>query len=147
MKRVLILFALGIVLPATAQEAKKDSLTVDMAVIKDYIAKLEKTIAGKETEPSENVYKNIQSLKGIPAGRLLKIMEMGFGPALGVGCDHCHDVQKWESDEKKEKQIARKMWTMSGNIRKELAVIVNDKATINCTTCHRGQVRPATSLK
>src|SRR5690242_9361613 len=51
----------------------------------DQIARavLEK-IAGHENEPAEQVFKNIQSLKGMPAGRLVRVMNMGYSRALGV---------------------------------------------------------------
>src|SRR5678815_841638 len=54
------------------------------------LAELTKQIAGKENLPAEQVFKNIQILKGIPAGRLLRIMELGYSRSLGVNCTHCH---------------------------------------------------------
>ena len=71
------------------------------------IAKLREQIKGKEQEPAEKVFKNIQMMKTVPAGRLLAIMEMGYARSLGVNCTHCHAPDKWESDEKSTKQIAR----------------------------------------
>ena len=116
----------------------------------DAIAKLKEQIKGKEKEPAEKVFKNIQMLKGIPAGRLLAIMEMGYARSLGVNCTHCHVAEKWESEEKPQKQIAREMAAMVGKINGEyLKNIKNLKSaapTVNCTTCHRGQVKPALNL-
>jgi hypothetical protein len=108
-------------------------------------------IAGKENAPAESVFKNIKVMKGIPAGRLLNIMNKGFGMSLGVGCGHCHVMGgKWDSDDKKDKQIARDMWNMMGTINNELlAKIPNldeDNKVVNCTTCHRGDTTPATSM-
>lgn len=116
---------------------------LDSGAVKKNIAELETRIAGHENEPSENVFKNIQSMKGIPAGRLLKIMEHGFSKSLGVGCGHCHNPKAWESDEKDKKEIARKMWKFTGEIKKELSAITNKKAIVNCNTCHRGATEPA----
>jgi len=114
------------------------------------VAALHKAIAGKENEPSEKVFKNIQSFKGVPAGRLLGAMEKGFSPALGVSCTHCHDAEKWESDAKDEKQAARGMMKMVGDINekylKGMPGLMSDKPMVNCTTCHRGQVKPALNL-
>ena len=110
------------------------------------IAKLNEQIKGKENEPAEKIFQNIQMLKGIPAGRVLRIMEMGYARSLGVNCTHCHVPEKWESDEIATKQIARDMITMVSTINDQaLKKIKNlsEKATINCTTCHRGQVQPA----
>ena len=49
-----------------------------------------RSIAGRETQPAESVFKNIKILKGVPAGRLVNIMNMGFGRSLGVSCGFCH---------------------------------------------------------
>src|SRR5438067_1735636 len=35
-------------------------------------------IAGRESAPAESVFQNIKVLKGVPAGRLLQIMNDGF---------------------------------------------------------------------
>jgi len=116
----------------------------------DAIAKLKEQIKGKETEPAEKVFKNIQILKGIPAGRLLAIMEFGYARSLGVNCAHCHTPEKWETEDKPTKQIARDMWTMMGKINTELLKNIknlkSETPMINCTTCHRGQVKPALNL-
>src|SRR5690349_3908735 len=56
----------------------------------DSVADLAKQIAGKEKQPSEAVFKNVKILTGIPAGNLLKIMQIGFSRSLGTSCAHCH---------------------------------------------------------
>src|SRR5713226_1050827 len=58
------------------------------------IAELMKQIAGKENQPAEQVFKNIQMFKGTPAGRLLRIMDIGYSRSLGVNCTHCHLVDQ-----------------------------------------------------
>jgi len=107
-------------------------------------------IAGQENKPAEEVFKNIQWLKGIPAARMLRIMEIGYARSLGVDCTHCHVPGVWEKDDKPTKQIARDMGAMMVAINKEhLAKIKNLKSAapaINCTTCHRGQTKPALNL-
>ena len=113
------------------------------------VAALHKSIEGRENEPSEKVFKNIKNFTGVPAGRLLGAMEKGFSPALGVSCAHCHDPEHWESDGKDEKQAARGMMKMVGEINEKLKGIpglMSDKPMVNCTTCHRGHVKPALSL-
>ncbi|MGC2237453.1 MAG: c-type cytochrome [Pyrinomonadaceae bacterium] len=116
----------------------------------DALAKLREQIKGRETEPAEKVFKNIQTMKGIPAGRLLAIMEMGYARSLGVSCAHCHVPDKFESEEKPTKQIARDMSAMVGKINGELLKNIknlkSESPTVNCTTCHRGQVKPALNL-
>jgi Photosynthetic reaction centre cytochrome C subunit len=111
---------------------------------------LRKRIAGQENKPAEEVFKNIRMLKGMPAARLLKIMELGYARSLGVNCTHCHVVGAWEKDDKPTKQIARDMVTMVAAINNEyLKKIKNLKSAtpiVNCTTCHRGQTKPALNL-
>ena len=116
---------------------------------KEALAKLNEQIKGKENEPAEKVFKNIQMLKGVPAGRILRIMEMGYSRSLGVNCTHCHTPEKWESEDKNTKQIAREMMAMVGKINGELlkgVKNINEKAMINCATCHRGQIMPALNV-
>jgi hypothetical protein len=115
------------------------------------VAELKRAIAGKEDQPSEKVFKNIQMLKGVPAGQLVKIMESGFAPALGVRCSYCHDPKNWASDDKDEKKVAREMMRMSRDINdKYLASIKglkSDKPAVSCATCHRGEEKPALSVQ
>ncbi len=107
------------------------------------------SIKGKEKMPADSVFKDVQMLKGMPAENLLGIMNKGFSTALGVGCDYCHNTQDYASNEIPAKNIAREMMTMSGEIREMLSKmteIKNDKAHVNCATCHRGSIVPATKV-
>lgn len=114
------------------------------------LAKLNEQIKGKENEPAEKVFKNIQTLKGVPAGRILRIMEFGYARSLGVNCTHCHVPEKWESEDKNTKQIARDMVGMmgqiNGNLLKNIKNLKSPTPTVNCTTCHRGQATPSLNL-
>ncbi len=116
----------------------------------DALAKLREHIKGRETEPAEKVFKNVQMMKTVPAGRLLAIMEIGYARSLGVNCTHCHTPEKWEAEEKPTKQIAREMSAMVGKINgemlKNIKNLKSENPVINCTTCHRGQVKPALNL-
>lgn len=108
------------------------------------IAKLEAAIAGKETLPAEEVFKNIQTFKGMPAGRVLAIMEQALVPNLGVNCSHCHVPGQWDLDDKTPKNIARNMWMMRGEWQEEARKASgNEKAVVTCYTCHKGQAKPA----
>ena len=111
---------------------------------------LRESIKGKEQEPAERVFKNIQSLKGMPAGRVLGIMQMGFSRSLGVDCTHCHTAGKWEAEDKAQKQTARDMWgmvqTLNSTTLKNIKNLKGPNPTVNCTTCHRGEIKPATNL-
>jgi hypothetical protein len=114
------------------------------------VAEVSKQIAGKEEQPSEAVFKNIKIMNGIPAGKLVRIMEMGFDRSLGVSCAHCHVAGQWEKDDKPTKQTARDMWkmvrTINDDLLKNMDGLKDRKAIVNCTTCHRGHVKPALNL-
>lgn len=128
--------------PLAAQEAT-DTLAQDRA---KYVAAIREQIKGREEAPAESVYKNIQLFKGMPAGRVLGIMEMGWSRALGVTCSHCHDTEKWDSDDKRPKLAARDMAAMTRTINTDLLRKIpnlrSENPTVNCSTCHRGQARP-----
>jgi len=114
------------------------------------IAALKEQIKGHENDPAPTVFKNIKFMTTTPAGRLLAVMQFGFSRSLGVDCTHCHVPGKWDLDEKPEKQIARDMSDMNTKINKELLRNIKNlkgpNPLINCTTCHRGQVKPALDL-
>jgi hypothetical protein len=117
---------------------------------RELIAGLRKQIQGREKEPAETVFKNIQILKGRPAGSLLAVMDFGYRASLGVRCSHCHDTQNFASDDKSEKRVAREMSNMVRDINekylKAIPGLKSEKPVVNCTTCHRGQVKPALDL-
>jgi len=116
-----------------------------------FITAIKEKIKGKENEPAETVFENIEILKGMPAGRVIPIMQRAFSESLGVKCSHCHVRGNWASDENIKKNITRNMWKMTGKINSELlpgiANLESARPVANCTTCHRGQVKPATSLQ
>jgi len=105
-----------------------------------------RSIAGRETQPAESVFKNIKIFKGIPAARLVNIMNLGFGRSLGVSCGFCHVIDKWDLDDKEEKSTARLMFAMVQTINKDyMSKVPNDRGeqpVVNCFTCHRGNPRP-----
>ena len=108
------------------------------------IVALEASIAGREQLPAEQVFKNIQTFKGMPAIRVLRIMEQAFVPNLGVTCTHCHVDKEWESDAKPTKGIARNMWTLRAQWQAEVRKASgNAEAVVTCYTCHKGQAKPA----
>lgn len=114
------------------------------------LAVLRKSIAGREEKPAEQVFKNIQVMKGVPAGRLLRIMEMAYNRALGVNCTHCHVAGQWEREDKPAKQATREMITMVRAINNEYLKsnksLKSTSPVVNCMTCHRGEVKPALDL-
>ena len=109
-----------------------------------------RSIAGRENLPAESVFKNIKVMTGVPAGRLVRIMNMGFGLSLGVRCAHCHVSGHWDSEDKAQKQIARDMMAMTKTITTDLLPKIknlhSEHPVVNCTTCHRGAIKPALNL-
>ena len=96
------------------------------------------TQQGSEEKTAEQVYKNIQVLKGLPAAELDGVMEF-MSASLGVGCTHCH-TNPWDSDSKTAKLGTRRMILMTRAINKEN---FSGNPAITCYTCHQGQPRTA----
>jgi hypothetical protein len=91
-------------------------------------------------KPAEQVYKNIQSLRGIPAGKIDFIMGL-FTAELNVECTFCHVDGKWDLDDKKMKRRAREMLAMTGTIAAKF--YDGARSPVNCWTCHKGSNEPA----
>ena len=115
-----------------------------------FITAIKEKIKGKEGMPAEEVFENIEILKGMPAGRVLPIMQMAFNQSLGVRCNHCHKFGEWASDENPKKTITRNMWNMTAKINQELLAniegLTGPNPGVNCTTCHRGDAIPALNM-
>jgi photosynthetic reaction center cytochrome c subunit len=91
--------------------------------------------AGKS---AEQVYKNIQVLKGTPADQLTSSMQF-MSSSLGVHCDHCHVEGAFDKDDKKSKQQAREMIKMVAELNHNQLRALRG---VTCFSCHRGAVRP-----
>ena len=130
----------------TNEKALQDSLDADRA---KYTNLVKESIKGKENIRADSVFKNIKMLK-VPAGRLLAIMNIGYSRSLGVSCGHCHNTSDFSSEEKAQKEITRQMADMSKKINTELLKNIqglkSNPAVVNCTTCHRGEIKPALDL-
>ena len=66
---------------------------------------------------AEQVFKNIQTLKGVPAEQVQPTMQF-ISSSLGVNCQFCHVQDAFEKDDKKQKQTARQMIEMQMAINK-----------------------------
>jgi hypothetical protein len=100
------------------------------------------------SRPGE-VFMNILVLKQLPAGQLRGVMG-AWSRSLGIMCDHCHTPGQFEKDDLPDKQVAREMVHMTGEINtdllKSIKVLKSESPQINCYTCHRGKVKPETTL-
>ncbi|HJQ38298.1 MAG TPA: c-type cytochrome [Thermoanaerobaculia bacterium] len=137
---LLALFLLLFSFAAISDEPKDDPAVTDLLA----------AIKGKENQPAGEVFKNVKLLKDVPAARFLRMMDTGFSRALGVGCEHCHVEDRWEADEQRPKLAAREMMLMVREINDLLGKmqhIDNTEPAVNCTTCHRGYVKPALQMR
>jgi photosynthetic reaction center cytochrome c subunit len=135
-----VLLALALVFAAAPATSEDDPY------VKDLLA----AINGKENRPAGEVFRNVQMLKDVPAARFLRLMDAGYNKALGVRCDHCHVEERWEADEKRPKRAAREMITLVREINaslEQMQDIDTEEAVVNCTTCHRGYVKPALQMR
>jgi len=87
---------------------------------------------------TEQVYKNIQVLKGVPADQLIPAMQF-ITASLGVQCDFCHLENAFEKDDKETKLTARKMMRMMFAINKDN---FDGHREVTCYACHRGAHKP-----
>lgn len=112
-----------------------------------FVTAIKEKIKGKEDLPAEEVFENIQAMKGIKAGQILPIMMEGFNKNLGVRCNHCHARGNWASDDNPKKQVARDMWAMTQKLNQEILPSIknlqSEKPFVSCGTCHRGKAIPS----
>jgi len=91
---------------------------------------------------SEEAFKNIQVLKGIPVDEFMGTMGL-FSASLSVCCAECHagagtSDAKWEEDPPR-KRTARRMVQMVAAINRDN---FNGRQVVTCWTCHRGSQSP-----
>jgi photosynthetic reaction center cytochrome c subunit len=92
---------------------------------------------------AEEVFKNVQVLKGIPVDQFMGTMGF-FSAALGMNCTDCHVDESggnWAkySDDNDLKRTARRMVQMVAGINKGSFA---GRQVVTCNTCHRGSRRP-----
>ena len=110
-------------------------------------------------DPGEPNYKNLRIIpKDISELSMDQLME-NYSRGIGVTCMYCHATNKktgselrmdFASDEKQEKEVARKMMRMTARINKKYFHVTKFNydyesyrvSPINCRTCHRGSRIP-----
>jgi len=92
----------------------------------------------QSTKPAEQQFKNIQVLKGVPADEVVPAMQF-ISSSLGVQCEFCHVRGAFEKDDKKPKQVARKMIEMQMAIDHDN---FKGEQAVTCFSCHRGAENP-----
>ncbi len=87
---------------------------------------------------AEEVYANLEVLRGTPAEQLLPAMEL-ISASLGVACEHCHVAGAFEADDKPAKETAREMVRMMRALNRGS---FEGRLAVTCWSCHRGALRP-----
>ena len=104
--------------------------------------------SAQASQAVERIFKNLQVLKGLSESELYQTMNF-MAVSLGEECTFCHVTNGrdpktgqinwvWESDDKPEKQAARRMLQMVLLINGSNKVDFGQNA-VTCHTCHRGQ--------
>src|SRR5438045_1077587 len=108
-------------------------------------------LAAAQTAPqdkpllSDQVFKNVQALKGIPVDDFMETMGL-MAAALQFDCSDCHvgagtDKVDWAADTPR-KRMARNMVNMVATINKSN---FGGRQMVTCWTCHRNRDRPLTT--
>jgi photosynthetic reaction center cytochrome c subunit len=97
---------------------------------------------GGAPRTTDQQFKNIQVLKGLPAGQMNLTMH-GISAQLGVDCVHCHIWEQFDKDVKPAKMVARRMITMVRDLNQQY---FNGAQVVTCYTCHRGSPRPLSTM-
>ncbi len=92
---------------------------------------------------AEDVFKNVQVLKGIPVSEFMATMGF-FSASLGLNCVYCHvpeSLQDWKkfADDVPRKRVARTMIEMVNAINKSN---FGGRRAITCYSCHHGNQSP-----
>jgi hypothetical protein len=113
----------------------------------NYVAQVMQKIAGRENQPAEQVFENVQVLKGLTAAELVHKMDKDYGEALSWNCTNCHrfaNQGNFASDTSNDKRRARFMQQMQNDINLVTLPKLYPKDTpkVTCATCHRGYNEP-----
>ena len=110
-------------------------------------ARSQSAAPGTDQKPqmSEEAFKNIQVLRGIPVNEFMGTMGL-FSAALNVCCGDCHvgaggSNPQWDKDPPR-KLVARHMVEVMNKVNKES---FGGRQVVTCWTCHRGTTPPATT--
>jgi len=93
---------------------------------------------------SDQVFKNVQVMKGIPVDQFMATMGF-FAASLGMSCEDCHmaDDRNWAgfAADNTRKNMARRMIRMMQTINEQN---FGGRQMVTCWSCHRGADAPRT---
>ncbi len=84
--------------------------------------------------------KNLKVYPKNTSKKALKKDMKTINKALGVNCDHCHDMSGFDKDSAAKEQarsMMKMMKTANATLKKN-----GFKAKITCNTCHQGALKP-----
>lgn len=93
--------------------------------------------APAQPQNCEQVFKNIQVFKGVPANDLIPSMEF-MAASMKMECTGCHDPKDYAA-ETRAKDTARRMILMQREINEKH---FNNRPEVTCYTCHHGKEHP-----
>lgn len=135
--------------PGAGPQVRRVAISRDsLAKLRElYVAQVMNSIAGRENEPADQVFKNVQVLKGITAAQLVDVMDKQYSAALSFNCTSCHRFAAqgdFASDTTNNKKRARFMQQMVNDINtSELPKLYpRNTPKVSCATCHRGYNEP-----
>jgi len=100
-------------------------------------------VAAEKQPMAEEVFTNVQVLKGIPVSEFMSTMGF-FSASVGLNCVFCHvpeSLQDWKkfAEDVPRKRIARNMIAMVNTINRNN---FGGRAAVTCYSCHHGNERP-----
>jgi len=100
-------------------------------------------VPAPKPQMSEDVFKNVQVLRGIPVDEFMGTMGF-FAASLGLNCVDCHTIESLDDwakfgDDTPRKNTARRMVLM---VRALNQANFGGKSVVTCNSCHRGLSQP-----
>jgi Photosynthetic reaction centre cytochrome C subunit len=136
-------FGLKEVLPSLMATMLLPMLGIVPAAAQSGVREANQTTAEQKPLMAEQVFKNVQLLKGISVKEFMETMGF-FAAATNKTCTTCHGDESggsWEryADDPPQKQTARKMMLMVDALNK---TYFGGKREVTCYSCHRNAERP-----
>src|SRR5215510_816422 len=125
-------------IPAAAQATRQQTVQEAQALAQ----KIAQRTAQKPLM-AEEVFKNVQILKGIHVNQFMDTMGF-FAASLGLNCVYCHvpeSLENWDrfAEDVPRKRMARNMMLMVNDINKTK---FGGRRALTCYSCHRGAEVP-----
>lgn len=125
------------------QQLVRVAAAVAVVILMTVVPAIAQQAAQEKPLMVEDVFKNVQVLKGIPVNQFMDTMGF-FAAALGLNCTGCHvaeSLQEWDkfADDIPRKRMARGMIRMVDAINKAQ---FGGRRALTCWSCHRGTQAP-----